>query len=165
MDRAFLATVVAAVVLLAGGLAAGAYLSDTGLFDRRTTLDPAVTQFEATGGACGPPPGNVTVTQSAARQSSFLTVRGNATVPDSSYTVTPELERTGLANYTLHIDPEATEKPTRTCEGGRVAQAAYTASIQIPNGENEPFRVVIRHGNETVRVYDNDPTNRTQTPA
>lgn len=154
MDRVFVATVVAAVALLAGGVLAGVYLAETGAFDEPFRVDPAVTHFQATNATCGATLGNASAAAAAAADSTYLQVADNVTVDPGTALDNATLERVGLANYTLTIETGPGDAPA--CDGGP-AVARFTATVQLPHSQNESYGVTVRYRGETVAVITNGP--------
>jgi hypothetical protein len=158
MDRPFLATVVAAVLLLAAGVGAGVYLGGTGAFDERPRVDPALTGFTAAAASCvADPVGNTTISLATQGEDSFLTIERNVTVPDTGHGLDAAFERTSLANYTLTVTPIDTDKPARECEDGAVPRAEFVATIQVPHAGNESYRVSVVAGDRRVATIRNEP--------
>ncbi|MFB6191776.1 MAG: hypothetical protein ABEI11_00465 [Haloarculaceae archaeon] len=160
MDRAFLATVVASVILLAGGVAGGLYLGGTGAFDDRPRVTPRVTQFDAGGIACTSDPATAPrVDPGNTTRGTFVVVRANLTVEGSRPT-NATLDRVGLANYTLTYETV----PTGTdCPAGETAVVRTLVSLQVPHRGGEPFRVTARYRDRTVFTLRNTPEGLTVT--
>jgi hypothetical protein len=158
MDRAFLATVVASVVLLAGGAAAGLYLGGSGAFDDRPRVTPQVTQFDAGNVTCASDPAtDPRVTPGNTTRGSFVVVRTNLTV-DGTRPVNASLARAGLANYTLTYEtvPDAT-----ACPAGETAVVRTLVSFQVPHRGGEPFGATARYGDRTAFTVRNGPEGLT----
>lgn len=84
-----------------------------------------------------------------------LSISANVTVPATNYVLdTPTFERTGPTAYALNVkSSEATEKSPQECDG--VAQVRYTANVQVPHADRDPFTVVVRHDGEVVQTIRN----------
>lgn len=159
MDRPFLGTMVAAVLLLAAGVGAGVYLGGTGVFDERPRVEPALTGFTASGAACvDDPVANTTVDVATQEDDSFLTISRNVTVPDTGHGLNASFERASLANYTLTIAPVATDKPARECEDGAVPQAEFIATVQVPHSGNESYAITVVGDGRRLTTIRNRPS-------
>lgn len=150
--------VVAGVIILAGVSAAAFYdpLSDGGPLGVGTDEDPvepAVTSFAATGAECVERTGSNSSTRLSGTQvNSRIVVARNVTVPGTNYTVEPAtFERTGPSNYTLEVRTTATDEPGRRC----TAEVRYNATVQVPHGQHEPFRVTITEDGSTAMWVHN----------
>lgn len=163
MDRTFLATVVAAVLLVAGGIGAGVYLSGTGAFDQRFRVDPAVTQFHASNATCvADPDGNLTVSKAVADNSTYLSFTRNVTVPSDDNTVAnASLARVGLANYTLSMQSVVTGRDGEGCPAGTTPVVEVTGTVQVPHSREEPYRVTVVYDDEVIAVVRNQPSGVT----
>lgn len=159
MDRTFLGTVGAAVVLLVAGVGAGVYLGGTGVFDRQPRLDPALTQFSAGNATCTESASaNTSVTRSSDDAgSSFLHVRRNVTVQDRSHTLNASFRRVELANYTLDLRSVETDRAVDPCQAGDVARVPFTATVQLPHRLNETYGVNIVYGGDRIATIRNRP--------
>ncbi|MFC7177233.1 hypothetical protein [Halosegnis marinus] len=157
MDRTFLAVSAATVVLLAGGVAAGVFLTDTGVFDDQPRVDAAVTGFSGGNATCVDEPATeprVTVGENTTR-GAFLILRANVTVgsPDTRIE-NATLRETGLANYTLTYE---TTGGGGACPSGETA-VAYTQTVfQLPQRSDAPFGVTVLRGDETLFRLRNGP--------
>lgn len=118
----------------------------------------ALASFTSTGGTCVDEPGRNTSTEMRSEDGvTFLTVRSNVTVPATNYGLdTPTFERIGPSTYALNVTSEEdAEKPPQECPG--VAQARFTASLQLPHAGDEPFTVIVNHDGEAVgRVHQGE---------
>jgi hypothetical protein len=159
MDRTFLATVGAAVLLLVAGVGAGVYLGGTGVFDRQPRLDPALTQFSAGNATCtSSSTANTSVTRSTDEAgTSYLLVRRNVSVPDRSYTLNATFRRVELANYTLDLRSVETDGAAESCAAGETARVPFTATVQVPHRLNETYGVTIVHDGDRVATILNRP--------
>lgn len=157
MDRTFLATVVATVVLLAAGIGVGVYLGDTGAFDDRPRVDPAVTGVFPRGVACvADPTANATVNAGNTTRGSFLTLTvelplDEGTAPPTNAT----LDESGLANYTLALESGSGEQPT--CDAGESPVATVRVDFQVPHPGEEPFGVTVTYRDAALFRIRNDP--------
>lgn len=158
MDRTFAATVVAALLLVAGGVGAGLLLSGTGAFDEPLRVDPALTQFSAGNATCAADPAfNTTAQLTVQDDSTYLSVDRNVTVPGPGYTLgDASFERVGLANYTLSME-SVRVGGQGSCPDGTTPVVPVRASVQVPHSEGEPFRVTVVRDGEAVAVLRNDP--------
>lgn len=157
MDRAFLATVVAAVALLVAGVGAGVFLGGTGAFDERPRVEPAVTGFST---------GNVTCTLSPVTtpkidsgntsRGTFLVLRTNVSLADSSALPTnATIEEVGLANYTLALDSDATVDVA--CADGETPVVFTQVFFEVPHPGAEPYGVTVTYGDEVLFRIRNSP--------
>lgn len=159
MDRTFLATVVAAVVLLVAGVGAGVYLGGTGVFDQQPRVDPALTQFSAGNATCtDASTANTSVSLSTDEEgSSFLLVRRNVTVPDPAHTLNASFERVELANYTLALHSVETDATVDGCPAGESPRVPVTATVQVPHSHNESYGVTLVHDGDRIATVHNQP--------
>jgi hypothetical protein len=156
MDRMFLVISVASVVLLLGGIAAGALLGGTGAFDQRPRVEPAVTSFSADGATC------VADADTTARVSvgnntrgSFLTVRANVTVTGAEGRVgDATLAEDGLANYTLTYETSAAGA---RCPDDEQAVVFTQATVGVPHPGGEPFGITARTDDRRLFHLRNTP--------
>jgi len=160
MDRAFLATVTASAILLAGGAAAGLYLTETGAFDDRPRVEPRVTQFDAGETSCTSDPGLAPrIDPGNTTRGTFLVVRTNLTV-DEARPTNATLEQRGLANYTLTYETTA---GGIDCPPGETAVVSTLAALQVPHRGGESFRVTARYRDRTAFTLHNRPEGLTVT--
>ncbi|WP_255150608.1 hypothetical protein [Halorarius halobius] len=156
MDRTFLLTVAAALLLLAGGVGAGVYLGGTGAFDQRPRVEPAVTGFSTGNASCV---GTATVAPRVqvdnTTRGSFLILRANLTLADDRVPTNATIEEAGLANYTLRVTDEA--GAVTACPDGRTAVAPVQVFFQVPHPGAEPFGVTVRYRESTLFRLRNGP--------
>lgn len=157
MDRTFLAVTAASVVLLAAGIAGGAYLTGSGLFDQQPRVDPAVTTFDAADPVCVTDPDTTPVVDIGnTTRGSFLVIRANLSVAGPDTTIeNATLAGAGLANYTLTYVP-GTEGDA-SCPDGEQAVVRTQTSFQVPHPGGEPFGVTVRYDDETLFRLRNTP--------
>ncbi|MFB6119029.1 hypothetical protein [Halosegnis sp.] len=157
MDRRFLATVAAAVVLLAAGGAVGVIVGGAGLFDRQPRVDPTVTAFNSSDARCAEAPASEPrVDAGNTTRGTFLIIRANLTVsgPDSRLK-NATLAETGLANYTLTYEGAAGDG---TCPDGERAVVSTYVAFQVPHRGGEPFGVTVRYRNRVLFELRNGPS-------
>lgn len=158
MDRAFLARVVGAVVLLGVGVAAGVYLGNTGAFDDRPRVDPAVTGVYAENVTCvADPEQRATVATGNTTRGSFLSLTADLPLSDGHVPPTnASIAETGLANYTIAIgDRQADDAPT--CTHGTTPVATVRVDFEVPHPGVEPFEVTVTYGGEPAFRVRNGP--------
>lgn len=158
MDRAFLATVVATVVLLGAGIGVGVYLGETGAFDDRPRVEPAVSGVFVEGVTCTAEPApNATVTAGNTSRGTFLTLTAELPMRDDARPPTnATVEASGLANYTLAIE-ERTGGDAQTCEDGERAVATVRVDFEVPHPGEEPFGVTVTYREDAVFEIRNGP--------
>lgn len=153
MDRTFLATVVATVVLLGAGLAAGLYIGGTGTFDERQRVDAEVTGFFVGNVTCEIEPNTTpAVDVGNTTRGSFLTLEVNVTARDSRLPVNATIDETALAQYNLSYAPGGSAPD---CAAGESAVVPTRVDFQVPHPGREPFGVTVRYGNETLLIIEN----------
>lgn len=153
MDRTFLATVLAAVVLLAGGVAAGLYLSGTGAFDEPQRVDARVTGFFGGNATCvAEPDTSPDVTVGNTSKGSFLILEVNVTARDGRLPNNVSLVEMDLASYVLRY---ARGVSAPDCPAGETAVRSTRVDFQVPHPGAEPFGVTVRYANETLFVLEN----------
>lgn len=156
MDRTFLAVSLASVVLLVGGVAAGALLGGTGAFDQRPRVEPAVTSFSADDAVCVTDANTTTrVSVGNNTRGSFLTVRTNVTVASAGTSVDgATLTQAGLANYTLTYE---SSPGGEACADGEQAVVFTQTTVGVPHPGGEPFGVTARYDDRTLFRLRNTP--------
>ncbi|WP_255196888.1 hypothetical protein [Halorarius litoreus] len=157
MDRAFLATVLAAVVLLVAGIGAGVFLGGTGAFDDRPRIDPAVTGFSAGNVTCKPNPATTPkVDTGNTSRGTFLVLRTNLSLADAETLPTnATIRESGLANYTLTIEPGAAAVPT--CDDDETPVVFTQVFFEVPHPGEEPYGVTVTYGDDALFRLRNDP--------
>ena len=141
-----------AVAAFALGIGGPTFGNDTTDLPGESSLD----SFSTTGGTCVEESIlDSTVELDPANEVTPFTISANVTVPATNYVLdTPMFERTGPTSYALNVtSSEAAEKSPQECDG--VAQIRYTANIQVPHADRDPFTVVVRHDGEVVQTIRN----------
>ena len=110
--------------------------------------------FESTTTAIGCSPngtGNAAVDGYQLLGARHLTITGNVTLPDASYTLTdPRIIERSNDTFVLAVDHRPTSSQNRSCQG----LSRYTAKVQLPYGTNE-YELTVRHGeNRTLRIIE-----------
>jgi hypothetical protein len=158
MDRAFLATVVAAVVLLGVGIGAGVYLGETGAFDDQPRVDPAVSGVFVENTTCTTAPAaNATVSAGNTSRGSFLILTTDLPLDEGAAPPTDAtIERSGLANYTLAIESRSTDEAP-TCGADETAVATVRVDFEVPHPGEEPFGVTVTYRDDALFRVRNSP--------
>jgi hypothetical protein len=158
MDRAFLATVVAAVVLLGVGIGAGVYLGESGAFDDQPRVDANVSGTFVENTTCATDPvANATVSAGNTSRGSFLILTADLPLRDGAAPPTnATIEQSGLANYTLALESRSAGD-TPTCADGETPVATVRVDFEVPHPGEEPFGVTVTYRDDALFRVRNSP--------